>query len=136
MPVGIIRSSHSATPSETWTAYEGFAEHPQLQDIAAMIRSSNPTTAEGKVEFAKFNDDLKRRQVESEKLINLGGAALPRSEAAGDLRRLEGCVAHVIGQLLLVAGGKVEATLFHRPSVSCACSHEFLASAGWFAFSA
>ena len=83
VPVGIIRSSHGATPSETWTAYEGFAEHPQLQAIAITIRQSNPTTVEGKAAFAKFNDDLKTWQVESEKLINLGGAALPRPKLPG-----------------------------------------------------
>lgn len=83
VPIGIIRSSHGATPVETWTAYEGFAEQPQLQDIAAMIRSSNPTTTEGQAAFAKFNDDLKTWQVESEKLVNRGGAALPRPNLPG-----------------------------------------------------
>ena len=43
VPIGIVRSTHGATPIETWTAYEGFADHPQLQDIALRIRQSDPT---------------------------------------------------------------------------------------------
>ena len=38
VPIGILRSTHGATPVETWTAYEGFADHPKLQDIAQRIR--------------------------------------------------------------------------------------------------
>jgi sialate O-acetylesterase len=83
VPIGILRSSHGATQIETWTAYEGFASHPQLQDIAAKIRQSDPTTAEGKAAYAKFYDDLGKWQVESEKLIKRGGAALRRPELPG-----------------------------------------------------
>ena len=42
-----VRATHGATPVETWTAYEGFADRPALKDIAERIRESNPTTAEG-----------------------------------------------------------------------------------------
>jgi len=83
VPIGIMRSSHGATPVETWTAYEGFADHPQLQDIAAKIRCSDPTTPEGKEAYAKYYDDLKAWQVESEKLIDRGGAVLPRPKLPG-----------------------------------------------------
>ena len=83
VPIGIMRSSHGATPVETWTAYEGFADHPQLQDIAAEIRRSDPTATEGKEAYAKYYDDLKAWQVESERLIDRGGAALPRPKMPG-----------------------------------------------------
>ncbi len=58
MPIGILRSTHGATPIETWTAYEGFADHPKLQPSAERIRQSNPTTAEGKEAYAKYYDAL------------------------------------------------------------------------------
>jgi sialate O-acetylesterase len=83
VPIGILHSSHGATQVETWTAYEGFASHPKLQDIAAKIRQSDPTTAEGKAAYAKFYDDLGKWQVESEKLIKRGGAVLRRPELPG-----------------------------------------------------
>ncbi len=83
VPIGIMRSSHGATQVEPWTAYEGFADHPQLQDIATRIRQSDPTTAEGKAAYAKYYDDLKTWQVESEKLIDRGGTALPRPKLPG-----------------------------------------------------
>lgn len=83
VPVGIIRCSHGATQIETWTAYEGFAGQPQLNDIAARIRSSNPTSQEGIEAFAKFNDDLKTWQLESETLVKRGGAPLPRPPLPG-----------------------------------------------------
>ena len=83
VPVGIMRSTHGATPVETWTAYEGFASHPKLQDIAAKIRQSDPTTAESKEAYAKFYDDLKKWQVESEKIMNKGGRALTRPTLPG-----------------------------------------------------
>ncbi len=83
MPIGILRSTHGATPIETWTAYEGFADHPKLQHSAERIRQSNPTTAEGKEAYAKYYDALKTWQVESEKLINRGGSALPRPKLPG-----------------------------------------------------
>jgi len=69
VPVGIMRSSHGATPIETWTAYEGFAEHPTLQHIAEKIRQSDPSTPGGREAYAKFYEDLKRWQVEGEKRI-------------------------------------------------------------------
>jgi len=83
VPVGILRSSHGATPIETWTACEGFAAHPKLQDIALKIRQSDPTTADGKDAYAKYYEDLKSWQVESEKLISRGGSALPRPKLPG-----------------------------------------------------
>jgi len=83
VPIGILRSTHGATPVETWTAYEGFAIHPKLQDIAQTVRQSDPTTADGKEAYAKYFEDLKTWQVESEKLINRGGSALPRPKLPG-----------------------------------------------------
>jgi len=69
VPIGIMRSSHGATPIETWTAYEGFAAHPKLQHIAAKIRQSDPSTPDGQEAYAKFYEDLKKWQVEGEKRI-------------------------------------------------------------------
>ena len=83
VPVGILRSSHGATPIETWTAYEGFAAHPRLQDIALEIRQSDPTTADGKEACATYYEDLRAWQVESENLIKRGGSALPRPKLPG-----------------------------------------------------
>jgi hypothetical protein len=73
VPVGIIRSTHGATPVETWTAYEGFAEHPQLQQIAAMIRESDPRTEEGKAAFARYYEALTQWQKEGAALVERGG---------------------------------------------------------------
>jgi len=78
VPIGIVRSSHGATRIETWASYEGFASHPKLQEIAAKIRRSDPTTPEGKEAYAKFYDDLRNWRIESEKIIKRGGPALPR----------------------------------------------------------
>ena len=83
VPIGILRSTHGATPVETWAAYEGFADHPKLQDIAQRIRQSDPTTADGEQAYAKYYEDLKSWQVESEKLINRGGSALLRPKLPG-----------------------------------------------------
>ena len=69
VPVGILRSSHGATPIETWTAYEGFAAHPKLQHIAAKIRQSDPSTPDGQQAYANFYEDLKQWQVDGEKRI-------------------------------------------------------------------
>jgi len=69
VPIGIMRSSHGATPIETWTAYEGFAAHPELQHIAAKIRQSDPSTPDGQEAYAKFYEDLKKWQVDGEKRI-------------------------------------------------------------------
>lgn len=69
VPIGIMRSSHGATPIETWTAYEGFAAHPQLQHIAAKIRQSDPSTPDGQEAYANFYEDLKQWQVDGEKRI-------------------------------------------------------------------
>jgi sialate O-acetylesterase len=69
VPIGIIRSSHGATPIETWTAYEGFAGHPKLQDIAERIRQSDPSTPDGRRAYAQFYEDLKQWQVDGEKRI-------------------------------------------------------------------
>ena len=83
VPIGIMRSSHGATPVETWTAHEGFASHPKLQHIAAKIRQSDPTTPEGKEAYAKFYDTLREWQIESEKVMARGGLALPRPKLPG-----------------------------------------------------
>ncbi len=83
VPIGIVRSTHGATPIETWTAYEGFADHPKLQDIALRVRQSNPATSDAEDAFAAYFDDLKSWQRESEDLINRGGSALPRPNLPG-----------------------------------------------------
>jgi len=83
VPVGILRSSHGATPIGTWTAYEGFAAHPKLQDIALKIRQSDPGTPECKAAYEKFCADLRQWQKDSEELINRGGSALPRPTLPG-----------------------------------------------------
>lgn len=83
VPVGIIRSTHGATPIEPWTAYEGYASHPKLQDIAAKIRQSDPTTKDSKKAYKKYFDDLKNWQIESEKIFNDGGTALTRPSLPG-----------------------------------------------------
>ena len=75
VPIGIMRSSHGATPIETWTPYEGFADHPKLQDIALKIRQSDPTTPDGQAAYAKFHEDLKTWQVEGAKRIERMRAA-------------------------------------------------------------
>lgn len=83
VPIGILRATHGATPLETWCAYEGFAEHSKLQEIALRIRQSDPTTPDGKAAYAQYDEDLESWQVASEKLINRGGAALPRPKLPG-----------------------------------------------------
>ena len=83
VPIGILRATHGATPLETWCAYEGFAEHSKLQEIALRIRRSDPTTPDGKAAYAQYDEDLESWQVASEKLINRGGAALPRPKLPG-----------------------------------------------------
>jgi sialate O-acetylesterase len=83
VPIGILRATHGATPLETWCAYEGFAEHSKLQEIALRIRQSDPTTPDGKAAYVQYDEDLESWQVASEKLINRGGAALPRPKLPG-----------------------------------------------------
>ncbi|MBM79229.1 MAG: hypothetical protein CMJ78_01390 [Planctomycetaceae bacterium] len=83
VPIGIVRSTHGATPIETWTAYEGFADHPKLQDIALRVRQSNPATNDAEAAFATYFDDLKDWQKQSEDLLNRGGSALPRPKLPG-----------------------------------------------------
>jgi hypothetical protein len=83
VPIGIVRSTHGATQIETWTAYEGFSSHPQLQDIALKIRQSDPTTPESVTAFSQYYEDLRNWQIDSEELINRGGVALPRPPLPG-----------------------------------------------------
>ena len=83
VPIGILRSTHGATPIETWTAYEGFDAHPALQDIALRVRQSDPSTSDGQRAFQEYFDALRTWQLESEKLIERGGTALPRPRLPG-----------------------------------------------------
>ncbi|MBC8872709.1 MAG: hypothetical protein H8E44_25025 [Planctomycetes bacterium] len=83
VPIGILRSSHGATPIETWAAYEGFAPHPKLQDIALKMRQSDPRTPECKAAHEDFYNDLRNWQKDSEELIKRGGSALPRPTLPG-----------------------------------------------------
>ena len=83
VPIGIVRSTHGATPIETWVAYEGFADHPELQHIALRIRQSNPSEADAQAAFTTYAKDLKDWQRNSARLINRGGSALPRPRLPG-----------------------------------------------------
>lgn len=83
VPVGIVRSSHGATPIETWIAYEGLASHPALQDIALRVRQSDPTTKDGQQAYSEYYAALRAWQEESERLLNLGGSSLPRPKLPG-----------------------------------------------------
>lgn len=83
VPVGILRSTHGATPIETWTAYEGFAGHPELEEIARRVRESDPSTTDGRAAYRQFYQDLRTWQAESERLIERGGRALPRPALPG-----------------------------------------------------
>ncbi len=69
VPIGIVRSSHGATTIAPWTPYEGFADHPKFQDVAAHIRQTDPSTPEGKKAYAQYYADLKKWQVEGENRI-------------------------------------------------------------------
>ena len=64
VPIGLLRSTHGATPVETWTPYEGFAAHPKLQDIAARIKESDPVSEAGSAAYTKFYEDLRKWQIE------------------------------------------------------------------------
>ena len=83
VPIGIVRSTHGATPIETWTAYYGFAGHSKLRDIALRVRQSNPLTRDAQDAFAAYFDNLRKWQSESENLLNRGGSALPRPNLPG-----------------------------------------------------
>jgi len=74
-PIGILRSSHGATRVEPWTPYEGFADHPQLQDIALRIRRSDPSTADGRQAYEQFFEDLKQWRRDGEERIERMRAA-------------------------------------------------------------
>lgn len=83
VPIGILRSTHGATPVETWTAYEGFAAHPDLQDIALRLRQTDPRTPESAEAHERYFTDLVRWRIESAELIERGGHALPRPALPG-----------------------------------------------------
>lgn len=83
VPVGILRSTHGATPIETWTPYEGFAARPALADIARRVRSSDPTTADGRDAYARFYEQLREWRAQSAAEIERGGAALPQPRLPG-----------------------------------------------------
>jgi len=83
VPVGILRSSHGATPVETWTAYEGFAAQPELQNIVLNIHESDPGTPAGQTAYARYYGELAQWQEESAKLVEKGGVALPRPPLPG-----------------------------------------------------
>ncbi|MEM7233858.1 MAG: sialate O-acetylesterase, partial [Planctomycetota bacterium] len=83
VPIGILRSTHGATPIETWTAYEGFATHPKLQDVALRVRQSDPTTSDSQKAYADYFSSLKSWQRESAEIMNRGGTALPRPKLPG-----------------------------------------------------
>ncbi len=83
VPVGILRSTHGATPVETWTPYEAFAARPELEDIAQRVRSSDPTTADGEAAYARFYDELREWRAASATEIERGGKALPRPKLPG-----------------------------------------------------
>lgn len=90
VPIGLLRSTHGATPLETWAPYEGFAAHPALQDIALRIRQSDPSTPDGKAAYAQFYNDLREWQAESEIIMNRGGKALPRPSLPGVASKWKG----------------------------------------------
>ncbi|MCB9883700.1 MAG: hypothetical protein H6834_18065 [Planctomycetes bacterium] len=83
VPIGILRSTHGATPIETWTPYEGFAAQPTLQHIALKIRQSDPRTRDGARAYEAYYQDLRRWQQDSEAQIARGGTALPRPPLPG-----------------------------------------------------
>ena len=83
VPVGILRSTHGATPVETWTAYEGFAARPALAEITDRVRSSDPTTDMGKLAYARFYDELRQWRKASAAQIERGGKALPQPRLPG-----------------------------------------------------
>ena len=83
VPVGIIRSSHGATPIETWTSYEGFLSQESLNDIALRVRQSNPTTQDGKNAAETFAEELRAWRDTSATQLDRGGTALPRPRLPG-----------------------------------------------------
>ncbi|MCP4450348.1 MAG: sialate O-acetylesterase, partial [Planctomycetes bacterium] len=83
VPIGIVRSTHGATPIETWTPYEGVASHAKLQDIALRIRQSDPSTADSQEAYTTFFQALKQWQVQSEAILNQGGDVLARPALPG-----------------------------------------------------
>ena len=83
VPVGIVRSTHGATPVETWTPYEGFAQRPALAEIARRVRSSDPRTKEGEQAYADFYEELRRWRQQSAAEIERGGQALPQPRLPG-----------------------------------------------------
>ena len=83
VPVGIVRSTHGATPVETWTPYEGFAQRPALAEIARRVRSSDPRTVEGQQAYEDFYDQLRRWREQSAAEIQRGGEALPQPRLPG-----------------------------------------------------
>jgi len=83
VPIGIVRSTHGATPIETWTPYEGFAAHEELADIARGVLQANPTTRVGQQAYEQYYADLRAWQRESEAVMARGGEALARPALPG-----------------------------------------------------
>lgn len=83
VPIGILRSTHGATPVETWTPYEGFAARPALASIARRVRESNPTLPEGVAAYERFNDELRAWRTASAQEIERGGKALAQPKLPG-----------------------------------------------------
>ncbi len=83
VPIGILRSSHGATPIETWTSYAGFASQADVEAIALRVRESDPTTDEGKQALKVYVQTLRDWQKESAELLSRGGAPLPRPSLPG-----------------------------------------------------
>jgi hypothetical protein len=99
VPIGILRSTHGATPIETWTPFEGFASHPKLQDIVLKIKQSDPSTPEGKQAFDKYFQEIREWQVAGEKRIKRIRAA-GAMDVASSWARQDGTYIERLGTVL------------------------------------